>query len=76
MNIALLIVGLLLLGAFAGEACTPALQADAADKAYAADHLRCVQEYDTKLEIDACRERVRIRWGIQTTVHVKDAGGQ
>ena len=44
----------------------------AADSAYAAEHLRCVDKYETKREIDACRSAVRIRWGIAEAVH--DAG--
>lgn len=45
----------------------------AADSAYAAEHLRCVDKYDTKEQIDACRAAVRLRWGITETV--RDAGG-
>lgn len=45
----------------------------AADSAYAAEHLRCVDKFDTKEQIDACRAAVRLRWGITETV--RDAGG-
>jgi hypothetical protein len=39
----------------------------AAEAAYGAEHLRCVDKYDTREAIDACREDVRRRWGIATT---------
>lgn len=45
----------------------------AAEGAYLAEHLRCVERYDTTPEIDACRAAVRQRWGITSTV--RDAGG-
>lgn len=52
--------------------CTGCLSREAkealADKTYAAEHLRCVDAYDTRAEIDACRRAVRERWGIAETV--------
>lgn len=44
----------------------------AADAAYATEHLRCVDNYNTRQEIDACRAGVRLRWHIAETV--TDAG--
>jgi outer membrane lipoprotein-sorting protein len=45
----------------------------AAEGAYLAEHMKCVQTYDTNDEINTCRDEVRRRWGIVTTV--RDAGG-
>jgi hypothetical protein len=45
----------------------------AAEGAYLAEHMKCVQTYDTNDEINRCRDEVRRRWGIVTTV--RDAGG-
>jgi hypothetical protein len=36
----------------------------AADSSYLAEHMRCVDRYPTRPEIEACREGVRIRWGV------------
>ncbi len=43
-----------------------------ADGAYAAEHVRCVDEHETRAEIDACRRAVRVRWGIAETI--RDGG--
>lgn len=55
-------------------ACEPSQQAReaAAQGAYLAEHVRCVERYDTKEAIDACRDQVRVQWGIVT--RVRDAG--
>lgn len=53
--------------------CLSAAQKEAvADGMYLEEHMRCVDTYDTRREIDACRQAVRIRWGISETG--KDAG--
>jgi hypothetical protein len=43
------------------------------EAAYATEQLRCVDSAKTRDEADACRAKVRERWGIAETVH--DAGG-
>lgn len=55
-------------------ACGPSQSAKeaAAAGAYLAEHMRCVEAYDTKEAIDTCRAQVRTRWGIVVTSH--DAG--
>lgn len=45
----------------------------AAESAYLAEHLRCVDTYNTRAQIDACRAAVQVRWGI--TVTSRDGGG-
>ena len=60
-------------GCSGSQAANDAAVQIAADKAYAAEHLWCVERHNTNAEIDACREEVRRRWGITTTV--RDAGG-
>ena len=35
-----------------------------ADTAYTTEQLRCVDNNNTKPEIDACRRAVRLKWGI------------
>ena len=67
-------VGLVVLGFIAMSecACMPASQGareTAAESTYLAEHLRCVDQFATRAEIDTCREGVRRRWA------VKDAGG-
>jgi hypothetical protein len=57
----------------AGCASTEAARQRAAERAYLAEHLRCVQAYDTEAEVNRCRADVRSRWGITETV-TKDAG--
>jgi hypothetical protein len=52
--------------------CSPAMKDTEADAAYAAEHLHCVDKYNTRQEIDACRAGVRLRWGIAEKV--ADAG--
>jgi hypothetical protein len=56
--------------------CTGCLSQQAkeaiADGAYATEHMKCVDDYDTRAEIDACRRAVRVRWGITETG--RDAG--
>jgi hypothetical protein len=54
------------------EASTAAKE-QAADATYAAEHLRCVADFHSDPEIDACRARVRARWGIVETTR-KDGG--
>lgn len=44
-----------------------------ADADYKEAHKRCVQKFDTRPEIEACREAVRWQWGIESTP-TKDAG--
>lgn len=55
--------------------CAPsqATMERAAEGAYLAEHLRCVESHDTNAAINACRDEVRRRWGITTTT--RDAGG-
>ena len=76
IRIAAFIFGLFAMGVATGFGCSPQMQADAADKAYLADHLRCVEQYPTRTEIDACRAEVRWRWGIRETVTTKRDGGR
>lgn len=54
------------------EASTAAKE-QAADAVYLAEHLRCVDDFRTNPEIDACRAKVRARWGIVETAR-KDGG--
>lgn len=69
---ALLLVTRLLAGC-AGAGKIPAKDAreSAAEAAYAADHLACVDTFGTREQIDACREGVRVRWG-----RFKDGGAR
>ena len=46
---------------------------EAAEAAYTADHLRCVDKSTTLAESHACRDAVDRRWGITHTLR-KDAG--
>jgi hypothetical protein len=59
------------------EACTPHrfddTAATAAESAYTADLLRCVDKAATLAESRACREVVDAKWGI-THVRTKDGG--
>lgn len=48
-------------------------KAAAAEGAYLAEHMKCVEQFNTDPEINACRDAVRVRWGIVTKV--RDAGG-
>ena len=43
---------------------SPTAKEAAAEGAYGAEHLRCVDKFNTKAEIDACRAAVRVRWGV------------
>lgn len=45
-----------------------------AEATYLGQQLRCVDKYNTRDAIEACRARVRRDWGIAETV-TKDAGG-
>lgn len=45
-----------------------------AEDAYKAQQLKCVDDYDTRAEIDACRRKVREEWGIVETTTKKDGG--
>lgn len=58
---AVLLASRILTGCFP-ESVTPS-KAQAAEAAYAADHLACVDTFGTREQIDACREGVRVRWG-------------
>lgn len=31
---------------------------------YLAEHLNCINKFSTKAEIDACRQEVRVKWGM------------
>jgi hypothetical protein len=47
----------------------------AAEGAYVAEHLRCVDKHDTNDEINACRAAVRMRWNIHVTeTKLRDSG--
>ncbi len=61
--------------AYPASGCGPSAEAKAtaADEAYRVEHLRCVAQHETNVEIDDCRARVRSRWGITTIVR-KDGG--
>ncbi len=51
------------------EGCGPkSVSATAAESAYTADLLRCVDESSTLAESRACREKVDAKWGITETV--------
>lgn len=52
--------------------CSATQKQAEADATYAAEHLRCVDAYDTREEIDACRAAVRMRWGVAP----RDGGAQ
>ena len=52
---------------------TPEAKELAAEGAYAADHMKCIESFNNDPEINACRAKVRARWGIVETV--RDAGG-
>jgi hypothetical protein len=43
-------------------ACASARQ-DAAGLSYESQHLACIDQYETRAAIDACRNDVRRRWG-------------
>jgi len=50
--------------ALALAACVPTeVKQGAAKATYQSDQDRCVDDYDTKAEIDACRAYERARWG-------------
>lgn len=68
----LLVVALIIATKCTG--CGPSQQAKeaAAEGAYAAEHLKCVDAYDTNEDINRCRSEVRRRWGIAETV--RDGG--
>lgn len=55
--------------------CAPSKEAKeaAAEATYAAEHLSCVERFDTTQAINACRAGVRARWGISDT-RARDAG--
>lgn len=75
----MLLVGAQVFGQAAGcalEGCMPleAKQATA-DTTYEAEQWACVQTSETKAQADACREAVRIRWGVKKPeLIIKDAG--
>ncbi len=52
--------------------CVPP-KASQAEATYLAQQLACVERYETRVEIDDCRERVWADWGITQTKR-KDAG--
>lgn len=69
-----LVFAALVVIALEGCVSTEAKQA-AADTDYAAEQLACVDKFQTRVEIDSCREGVRIRWGVSQTVAKRlDAG--
>ena len=53
------------------EAACASGQKTAAETAYTADLLMCVEEAGTRAEAEACRKRVQKQWGV-----AKDAGGE
>ena len=53
----------------AGCSFVPVTREHAAEAAYTADHLACVDTFYTRAQIDECREGVRLRWG-----RTKDGG--
>lgn len=66
-------VGMLALGLVFAVGCLSREAKEAiADSTYAAEQLKCVDDHETRAEIDACRRAVRIRWGIAETG--RDAG--
>lgn len=69
----LLVLGLILAAYVSGCAPSQAVKERAADGAYLADHMKCVEGHNTNAAINACRADVRRRWGIAETV--RDAGG-
>jgi len=52
--------------ALAIAACSPAAKQEEAKDAYLAQQMDCVKQFDTRPEIDACREKVRTAWGLGT----------
>jgi hypothetical protein len=60
---------IVLLGSIA-SGCSSTQKQVEADTTYTAEHMHCVDRFNTKQEIDACREAVRIRWQAP-----RDAGG-
>lgn len=66
-----LVALLFLLGHWCG--CALFARPEAAEAAYTAEHLRCVDDARTLAESHACRDAVDRRWGIQHTL--RDAGG-
>lgn len=64
----------LVAGAVAYVDCAPsqAVKEAAAESVYLTEHLRCVDKFETREAIDACRSDVRRRWGIAETI--TDAG--
>ncbi len=58
-----------------GCGASEAAKSAAADTAYATEQLRCVDKFDNRAEIDACRQGVRLKWGVAETVaKFNDAG--
>lgn len=58
-------IGALLLASRILGGCAEAAPARpvAAEAAYTGEHMACVEQHETRAEIDACRESVRVRWG-------------
>lgn len=46
-----------------------------AEAGFLAQHLKCVDEFNTREAIDQCRREVNHQWGIEETI-AKDAGVQ
>lgn len=69
-----LAAGLFVAGCLAPQVagCSASQKAAEADATYATEHLRCVDRFESKAEIDACRAAVRMRWGIAEKI--ADAG--
>lgn len=45
-----------------------------AENAYKTQQLACVAQYETRDQIEACRQKVREEWGIVETATAKDGG--
>lgn len=59
----------------AGQACFPADKKIEAAAGYEAQQARCVERYDNRASIDACRARVRAAWSTDGSVDAGDDGG-
>lgn len=65
------------LGLGVAVACSAlSVEKGAAESAYLAAQLDCVDENDTKASIDACRAAVRAQWALDAAADVRDAGGE
>lgn len=61
-----------------GDACSATqAQKQAAEDAYGLQQLNCVTKFNTVAEIGACREGVRMQWGVDDAgvpTHMLDGG--